>query len=220
MTQLTPICGNKYWQVGMLLLLCVGREVDVVAVATAEEPSSPLRVSTIPKNVEHEWERLSVVRRVYGEHNALVRKNVRNIEESMPRYQTGVPPDPSHEVPYENHPYDKKSKNRLLQTENVTEISNEKSSRFQPIRMHFETVALNQQRDREANNAAKIECKEPMARPSLVFTLIICEQLSSSLSYSLSQGMRMKCFLEQPTFGSQHWRWYQFREISKFPPLN
>eukprot|EP00977_Amphora_coffeiformis_P009120 scaffold2069_cov187-Amphora_coffeaeformis.AAC.37 len=128
----------------------------VVGVATAEQ-SPPLRMSTTPQAVKEEWERLSVVQRVYGQHNTAVRKNIRNIQESMVRYQTGVAPDPSHEVPYENHPYDKKKKNRQLQTENVTEISNDKSSRFQPIRMHFETVALDQQRDREADNAAKIE---------------------------------------------------------------
>lgn len=96
---------------------------------------------------------MSVIERVYGEHNTVVRNNIRKVEERMHRFQTGLAPDPHHVVPYDNHPFDKNRHGRSLQNNSTA------SSRFQPIRMHFETAALNLMRDRNSRNAAKIDCK-------------------------------------------------------------
>lgn len=145
-------CGAKAWLLLLGLCLIHGEAAD-----TAEQPPSSAALRHSPQAVKDSWERLPVVERVYGEHNTDVRTNIRRVEEAMTRYQTGVPPDPAHEVPYEKHPYDEKNRRRLQQTGNVTEIDG--SSRFQPIRMHFETVALNQMREQATENAAKIECK-------------------------------------------------------------
>lgn len=108
--------------------------------------------------------------RLYGAHNAEVRKNIREVENRMHRYQTGLAPDPSHIVPYKNHPFEvmkekmKNNNNRNLQT---TDINNNSTSRFQPIRMHFEVDALNRRREVEPQNAAKISCKLNFLRHSV-----------------------------------------------------
>ena len=88
--------------------------------------------------------RQSVIRRLYGPDNAHVRKNVRMLEEKPERSRTGFLGDPNHKVPYENHPYDKS--NRNLQTQ---------QSNFQPMRIRFETGALDARRS--VNNGAKID---------------------------------------------------------------
>lgn len=125
-------------------------------VSASTEPSG-LRNSASAKKV---WERLPIVERLYGEHNAKVRESIREVENRMHRYQTGLAPDPTHTVPYKNHPFDEK--NRRLQDGNNATLSSSNSggdSIFKPIRMHFETDALYQMRDRQPNNAAKIDCK-------------------------------------------------------------
>lgn len=106
-------------------------------------PHNQTRTNTATKPPK--WERLPVVERVYG--HVDVRSHVRQLEERMPRYQTGVAPDPSHRVPYRNHPYERHG--RKLQ--NVTDL-------FAPIRIHFETLALDERRNLVADNAAKIDC--------------------------------------------------------------
>jgi hypothetical protein len=91
---------------------------------------------------------------VYGADNAVVRQNIRAVEAHMPRYQTGQAPDPSHVVPYHNHPYDKTTRRRVQQQQEGKNAT----SRFSPIRMHFETVALDQMSTQNPANAAKIAC--------------------------------------------------------------
>ena len=90
--------------------------------------------------------RKSVIRRLYGPENAHVRKNVRLLEEKPQRSQTAFLGDPNHKVPYENHPYEKDQdgKRRNLQV-----------ATFSPIRIRFETGALDDRRN--ATNAAKID---------------------------------------------------------------
>ena len=91
--------------------------------------------------------RQSVIRRLYGPDNAHVRKNVRLLEEKPERSRTGFLGDPNHKVPYVNHPYDK-SNNRDLQAASL-------NGNFQPMRIHFETGALDDRRDQ--NNGFKID---------------------------------------------------------------
>jgi hypothetical protein len=103
--------------------------------------------ATTDNNVRTTTPRESVIRRLYGPENAQVRKNVRLLEEKPERSRTGKLGDPSHEVPYENHPYDKSRRN--LQ-DAAAEPSN-----YKPLRIRFETDALDDRRD--ADNAAKID---------------------------------------------------------------
>ena len=102
----------------------------------SEEPSSGLRNKP----------RQSVIRRLYGPDNASVRKHVRLLEEKSQRSQTGFLGDPSHKVPYENHPYDKSSQRNLQANE---------PSNYQPMRIRFETDSLEERRT--ADNTAKID---------------------------------------------------------------
>eukprot|EP00550_Attheya_septentrionalis_P006619 CAMPEP_0198291900 /NCGR_PEP_ID=MMETSP1449-20131203/9251_1 /TAXON_ID=420275 /ORGANISM="Attheya septentrionalis, Strain CCMP2084" /LENGTH=731 /DNA_ID=CAMNT_0043990585 /DNA_START=8 /DNA_END=2200 /DNA_ORIENTATION=+ len=84
------------------------------------------------------------IRRIYGPENAKVRSAVRKLEESMERWQTGLP-NPDHVVPYENHPWDPKTRKLEVDTEGS----------FQPMRIHFDTSALDQRRS--VANGARID---------------------------------------------------------------
>jgi hypothetical protein len=123
----------------------------LACVCTAESlATGGLRTSSVLDETAA-WEQLPVVERVYGAANTAVRKNIRSVEERMPRYQTGQAPDPSHVVPYHHHPYDKATRRLQQEGKNTT-------SRFAPIRMHFETVALDQMSTQDPANAEKIAC--------------------------------------------------------------
>ena len=105
--------------------------------------------------------RQHVVRRLYGPENAHVRKNVRLLEEQSTRSQTGFMGDLSHTVPYENHPYEATLERRRQLQNNGGDTANDnsavvnKNSNFLPMRIRFETQALDERRD--ADNAAKID---------------------------------------------------------------
>ena len=122
------------------LLTLVGAEEALVGAeeAPALRQSSPQR--------QH------VIRRLYGPENASVRKHVRLLEEKSDRSQTGFLGDPNHKVPYENHPYERRS----LQ-DNTTEPTyiEPVASNYKPMRIRFETAALDSRRD--SDNAAKID---------------------------------------------------------------
>jgi len=83
---------------------------------------------------------------------AKLRSALREIEERSQRSQTGFHADPNHRVPYENHPFARISStdgsNRKLQDENINDV-------FQPMRIRFETKALDDVRD--SDTAAKID---------------------------------------------------------------
>jgi Leishmanolysin len=100
------------------------------------------------RTTQQKHQRQHIVRRLYGEENALVRKEIRMLEERMTRYQTGFNADPNHIVPYEDHPYDPAVRRKLGST-NSTE------DKFKPMRVHFETKALDDIRN--SSNAAKID---------------------------------------------------------------
>lgn len=108
--------------------------------------------STQPLNMEHKItdgnirgakkhnnrDRVSnLLRRVYGDENAHVRKAIHDLEESTYRSKTGLRANPDHIVPYDNHPYE------LLQN-NMTSMNVDKrnlqsgdsaSGVFRPIRI-------------------------------------------------------------------------------------
>jgi hypothetical protein len=87
-----------------------------------------------------------------------VRQAISDVEERMDRYRTGVNGDPNHIVPYENHPYDKTNNRRQLQ-----DATNATENKFQPMRIVFETKALDDIRD--STNAAKIAWFEAEVLP-------------------------------------------------------
>ena len=104
--------------------------------------SSAIRKQDKP-SAEHE--RMHIVRRLYGEHASTLRDNVDEVLSRMPRFQTGLPADPNHRIEYEAHPFD--PEHRHLQ-------SNATSSLFRPMRIRFETSALDAMTD--DTNRAKI----------------------------------------------------------------
>jgi hypothetical protein len=100
--------------------------------------------------------RQHVIRRLYGPENASVRKHVRLLEEQSERSQTGFLGDPNHKVPYENHPYERR---RSLQEGNTTEppYTEPAPSNYKPMRIRFETAALDDRRADTSTNSAKID---------------------------------------------------------------
>uniref|UniRef100_A0A7S2Y7Z5 Leishmanolysin-like peptidase n=1 Tax=Entomoneis paludosa TaxID=265537 RepID=A0A7S2Y7Z5_9STRA len=121
--------------------------------------SLPFAVSKESHGSPDTWERMHVVRRLYGEENAKARSNIRELEERMYRYQTGLAPDPEFKVQYNDHPYDTKAHRR---TQGNSENSNA-NGRFEPIRMHFETKALDDMAD--STNEAKIKWYKEVILP-------------------------------------------------------
>jgi len=91
--------------------------------------------------------RQHVIRRVYGPENAKARKHVAELEERMERYQTGSNNE-NHQLRYNNHPLDKSTSNRGLQAEVTDDL-------YQPVRINFETSALDAQRN--SLNGAQID---------------------------------------------------------------
>ena len=117
-----------------------------------------------------------MIRRLYGPENGEVRKHVRLLEENSERSRTGFLADPDHVVPYENHPYQKTYEKRrrerqrrlqetefvegVIDTDGVTatavdESTPEGTDLYKPLRIYFETQALDDTRN--AENAAKID---------------------------------------------------------------
>ena len=91
----------------------------------------------------------NLLRRVYGEENAHVRRAIEEIETSTYRSQTGLRADPTFIVPYENHPYDHSDdfdneNNAELKSSKRTQSRNlqENASSLQPIRITAITTAM------------------------------------------------------------------------------
>jgi hypothetical protein len=76
----------------------------------------------------------------------------------MERSRTGVNGDPNHIVPYENHPYDKSNRRQLQDT-----TATNTTGKFQPMRIVFETKALDNIRD--GSNSAKIDWFKSVVLP-------------------------------------------------------
>ena len=133
--------------------------ICVVGVAmVSSEPSRYLRTFD-SESPQHKHQREHVIRRLYGDDNTIVRKTMNEIELRMSRYTTGYNVDPSHIVPYENHPYDRESRRRRRLDEegdvaNST-LAPTTSATYKPMRIRFETKALDDIRD--SSNAAKID---------------------------------------------------------------
>lgn len=118
-------------------------------------------------------ERYNTIRRIYGKHNADVRANVHELEISSEYARTGVRADPNFKVPYQNHPMEKrKRQRRTLKEENPSlsedEIStvlrkldegDEEDSNFKKMRIVFETSALESLIDQAGNDADEVARK-------------------------------------------------------------
>jgi Leishmanolysin len=119
--------------------------IAAIVVASSAVTEHP----TLRNNIPEHAPRQHIIRRLYGDENALVRRELNRIEERMSRSRTGFNADPNHIVPYENHPYDPEYRRRL-EAANATA-----GATFQPMRIHFTTKALDDIRD--SSNAAKID---------------------------------------------------------------
>ena len=144
------------------------RTSTTATAATASQQQEQLQVQR---------RRQSVTRRLYGPENGEVRKHVRLLEEKPDRSKTGFLGDPNHKVPYENHPYDLDNPNSIpnqrsrrhlsLQqrqleddgggatTSDNTNTNIDARDVYKPMRIQFETQALDSTRSEE--NAAKID---------------------------------------------------------------
>jgi hypothetical protein len=109
---------------------------------------------------QYEWKRQHVLHSIHG--NPAVRQAISDVEDRMERSSTGVNGDPNHIVPYENHPYDKTTSHRNRQLQETT-ATNTTETKFQPMRIVFETRALDNIRD--SSNAAKIDWFENVVLP-------------------------------------------------------
>lgn len=139
-----------------ILLFFCSTALVLHAEGTSDGSSLRAKLDSVPSKPQQQ--RQSVIRRLYGPGNGAVRKEVRLLEERSQRSQTGFLGDLTHEVPYENHPYDRRRR-RNLQTYNGTDTTADYGSgtadAFKPLRIRFETQALDDMRT--SYNAAKID---------------------------------------------------------------
>jgi hypothetical protein len=117
-----------------------------------EESSTRLRNG----EPQYEWKREHILHSIHG--NPSVRQAISDVEDRMERSSTGVNGDPNHIVPYENHPYDKSNRRQLQDT-----TATNTTGKFQPMRIVFETKALDNIRD--GSNAAKIDWFKSVVLP-------------------------------------------------------
>jgi hypothetical protein len=141
---------------GIMRILFASYVSTLCLFASSESPKH-LRAPDIAQQ-PHQNPRQHVIRRIYGDDNALVRNEMNKIELRMSRYKTGFNADPNHIVPYENHPYDPLTRRRRLDdAEDLAYNSTDAqgSATYKPMRIRFETKALDDIRD--SSNAAKID---------------------------------------------------------------
>ena len=99
---------------------------------------------------ENKVRRVESVRHSDSPEAAAIRRELREIEDKSQRSQTGFNSDPDFKVEYENHPWE--NSRRLQDGTSDGETSGDK---FKPMRIRFETKALDDMRD--TSNAAKID---------------------------------------------------------------
>lgn len=159
-----------------LFLLCLV-SLNIGGCVCAEQQPS-LRSANNNNNEQRHQKRQSVIRRLYGPENGEVRKHVRLLEERSDRSQTGFMGDPSHVVPYENHPYDLQNPNSIPNRRkrkledasgasaatNGPDTGEAGGAAYQPMRIRFETQALDD--TRSAENAAQIDFLKTQVLPA------------------------------------------------------
>ena len=107
------------------------------------------------------------IHRIYND-NSHIRRRVEELENSLPYFQTGIRGDPNHKLQYTNHPFDRMRKERELQELDDEENENndynnnnndeefiQEDDPFQPIRIHFDTSALDSELTND--NGAQID---------------------------------------------------------------
>lgn len=141
------------------------------ASSTAESPPNNLRAQQGERQQQpHPLQPMH--RRLYGAESVAVRNEISRLERRMSRYLTGLNPDPNHRVPYENHPYENRQASALRtlttasssSTSSNSSSSSSKGASFQPIRIQFETTALDNIRN--STNAAKIDWIKSVILPA------------------------------------------------------
>ena len=105
------------------------------------------------------------IHRIYHD-NSHIRRRMEKLENSLPYFQTGIRGDPNHKLQYTNHPFDRMRKERELQelddeenndnnNNNNGEEFTQEDDPFQPIRIHFDTSALDSELTND--NGAQID---------------------------------------------------------------
>ena len=113
------------------------------------------------------------IHRIYHD-NSHIRRRMEKLENSLPYFQTGIRGDPNHKLQYTNHPFDRMRKERELKDQNqrfLQELDDEENNDnnnnnndeefrqeddpFQPIRIHFDTSALDSELTND--NGAQID---------------------------------------------------------------
>jgi len=123
------------------------------------------------------------IQQIYGEDNAPVRREVHTLEQESTNYwRTGVREDPTHVTEYENHPFELMEKERQRRLQKITQRrlqdpglefteeslltelnrdlrrtveESQNSTIFRPMRIEFDTTALDEQRS--ASNSPQID---------------------------------------------------------------
>ncbi|KAL3789701.1 hypothetical protein ACHAWO_001049 [Cyclotella atomus] len=106
--------------------------------------------------------------------NSHIRRTMEDLENEMPYYQTGVRGDPEFRVSYKNHPFDRlrvereaaaggDEQHRNLQDE--SETTTEQTNPFKPIRIHFDTSALDA--ERTSSNGQKVDFVKNIILPRM-----------------------------------------------------
>lgn len=107
------------------------------------------------------------IHRIYRD-NAPIRRRMEEVENDLPYFRTGIRGDPNHRLTYKNHPFDKMRRERenkdgegkfeeKIESEldgehgendarNLQDGGEEDANPFQPIRIHFDTEALDSER--------------------------------------------------------------------------
>mmetsp|Transcript_13379 Transcript_13379/g.28402 ORF Transcript_13379/g.28402 Transcript_13379/m.28402 type:complete len:825 (+) Transcript_13379:50-2524(+) len=151
----------------------------------ATSPAHGIRGSSTPSAGES---RMHPIRRLYGPENASVRRELNKIEtESTDYWRTGIKGDPHHVVNYKNHPFDAKNKQRRMEKKNqpqrhlqtdgaaadftgtatatTADLEEEAPFVFQPLRIMFDTSALDATRTQ--SNGAQIDFIENEILPRM-----------------------------------------------------
>ena len=147
--------------------------------SSSETTSSSMYSKTQPEI----HQRTHPIHKIYRD-NAHIRRRVEELENSSPYFQTGIRGDPSHKLTYMNHPFDLKRKERELKermlnnNEEHAEKLNEEyrklqeeqqetetSDPFAPIRIHFDTTALDS--ELTSDNGSQIDFVKNIILPRM-----------------------------------------------------
>ena len=151
MTQLAQHCRRIGCQCILLSILFLISIEDARCSDVMQSQTNIRKGST--QNAERLSNHVHPIRRVYSPENSDVRDEIHKIETRENHYwTTGIRGDPSFEIDYNDHPYDPQSSRKLQDGDTDESV---KESYFEPLRIHVEASALDDQKT--SSNGAKID---------------------------------------------------------------